>query len=222
MRSPAVAAIFGGALAGIIALVAFATDDERERAFRLPVSDSQPAATLRPGQTVCQRPLAAQGDFKAVQLTVGSAGRARFALAANPLRGGGDQPLAVAELAFSSGPSIQRAEFDRTVHKEERFALCVTNSGERVAAIYGAEPRIDDGSEVVGKGAREAWDLALIFLRDKPRSVLVDVPDMFERAALFKPAFVGAWTFWLLLAAVALGVPALLSAALRSSVEPDA
>ena len=33
---------------------------------------------------------------------------------------------------------------------------------------------------------------------------------MFERAALFRPGFVGAWTFWLLLLGVVIAVPALL------------
>jgi hypothetical protein len=44
------------------------------------------------------------------------------------------------------------------------------------------------------------------------------VPQAFERAALFRPAWVGPWTFWLLLGLVAAGVPLLLAAAYRSAV----
>ena len=49
----------------------------------------------------------------------------------------------------------------------------------------------------------------------------ITVADVFHRAALFRPNPVGAWTFWALLAAVLIGVPALLVRALRST-EADA
>jgi hypothetical protein len=48
--------------------------------------------------------------------------------------------------------------------------------------------------------------------------MLALVPDAFERAALFRPAWVGAWTFWVLLGLVVAGMPLLLMAAYRSAV----
>jgi hypothetical protein len=44
---------------------------------------------------------------------------------------------------------------------------------------------------------------------------------VFERAALFRPGWVGAWTFWLLLAALVIGVPTLLGRALRAALEEE-
>jgi hypothetical protein len=46
-------------------------------------------------------------------------------------------------------------------------------------------------------------------------ATLGQLPTMIERAALFKP--VDPWLLWVLLGAVALGLPALLIAALRSA-----
>jgi hypothetical protein len=59
--------------------------------------------------------------------------------------------------------------------------------------------------------------MRLVFKRSEPRSALAQVPDMFERATLFRPDVIGAWTFWLLLVAVAAGIPALLAFALRAA-----
>jgi hypothetical protein len=44
------------------------------------------------------------------------------------------------------------------------------------------------------------------------------VPDAFERASRFRPAWVGPWTFWILLGLVAAGLPALLAMAYRSAL----
>jgi len=64
-------------------------------------------------------------------------------------------------------------------------------------------------------------DVALELVRAPERSLLSEVPDMFERASLFRPGWMGAWTFWLLLAAVAIGVPSLLARALRGALAEE-
>src|SRR2546426_426601 len=72
-----------------------------------------------------------------------------------------------------------------------------------------------------GRDRELGTDLRLVFARRQRRSVLSQLPAVFHRAALFRPKPVGAWTFWALLAAVLIGVPALLIRALRSA-EADA
>ena len=60
-------------------------------------------------------------------------------------------------------------------------------------------------------------DLSVVFLHDSRRSVLSQLPDVFDRASVFRPGWVGPWLFWLLSAAVLLGVPLLLARALAES-----
>ena len=55
------------------------------------------------------------------------------------------------------------------------------------------------------------------FLTQSLRTALSLVPDIFRRAALFHPAWVGAWTFWLLLGVLLLVVPGLLGLAVRAA-----
>ena len=63
-------------------------------------------------------------------------------------------------------------------------------------------------------------DIALELIRSDDRSVLGALPDAFDHAALFRPGWVGAWTYWCLLAALAVGVP-LLVRALASAADED-
>jgi hypothetical protein len=46
------------------------------------------------------------------------------------------------------------------------------------------------------------------------------LPTIFSRAALFRPGWVGAWTFWALLVALTVAVPLLLARALGAT-EPS-
>ena len=47
------------------------------------------------------------------------------------------------------------------------------------------------------------------------------MPDIFQRAALFHPAWVGTWTLWLLLVVILVAVPLLLTRALRAAEAED-
>jgi hypothetical protein len=76
--------------------------------------------------------------------------------------------------------------------------------------------RADPPAQVVVYRGVAATELAFELVRER-RSALAQLPDSFERAALFHPGWVGAWTFWVLTAAVLLGVPALLVRALRGA-----
>jgi hypothetical protein len=64
-------------------------------------------------------------------------------------------------------------------------------------------------------------DLRLRFHRGHPRSALALVPDMLDRATLFRPALVSTATYWLLLATLVLGIPLLLGLALARAAVTD-
>ncbi len=58
----------------------------------------------------------------------------------------------------------------------------------------------------------------LEFQRAEPRSLAGLLPAMFDRAALFRAEWVGAWTYWVLALLCVFAVPLLLVRALRSAV----
>ena len=61
----------------------------------------------------------------------------------------------------------------------------------------------------------------LIVLEGESRSLLSLVPSMAERAALWRPGFVDAWTYAVLGLLVLLGVPVALALALRSAASQE-
>ena len=106
------------------------------------------------------------------------------------------------------------ASLDDEIASGERIDVCVTNDGDSRVALRGSPP--DTPPPYLSDPNLEP-ELGVAFLRDEPSSMAALVPDAFERASLFRPAWVGAWTFWILLVLVAAGVPLLLAAAYRSA-----
>ncbi|MDQ3936740.1 MAG: hypothetical protein M3340_19140, partial [Actinomycetota bacterium] len=92
--------------------------------------------------------------------------------------------------------------------------VCIRNAGTRRVALYGAPDRDIPGTVGELGGRPLDADLRLRFLRTEPRSALALVPDVLERATLFRPGIVGTLTLWILLAATLAGVPLLLALAL--------
>jgi hypothetical protein len=88
--------------------------------------------------------------------------------------------------------------------------VCVRNEGSTTVTLLGVPP--DTAADRLHEGTPL---FAAIFTRGEPRSALAQLPDMLARAAVFKPA--GAPLLWILLAGVAIGLPALLAAAAYSS-----
>jgi hypothetical protein len=96
--------------------------------------------------------------------------------------------------------------------------LCVRNSGGALVGLLG-EPPAYPPDATVKNGKRLRTAIAYDVLRSEPRSGLPLVSTVFSRAALFRPAGVGEWTYWLLVALVLLAVPALLARALVDAAE---
>ena len=123
-------------------------------------------------------------------------------------------------------PSAPTVRLSSSVRSAGSVDVCFRLAGRGPFALLGHRDTHADPSHAVlvtarGRDRELGRDLRLVFARRQGRSVLSQLPDVFHRAALFRPNPVGAWTFWALLAAVLIGVPALLVRALRSA-EADA
>lgn len=204
----AVAVLVVVAALGVLALLVTAAIDDRERAFTVGLPAVRIAAELGPDERACRRAIDVPASFSGVRLTTASFRRRGPALTVTA----GEARGTVA--AGYPDNSTVGARLDE-VARGQRIDVCVSNDGDHRVALLGSPP--DTPPPHLGDPAL-APELGLTFVRDEPRSMVALVPEAFERASRFRPAWVGAWTFWVLLGLVAAGLPALLAAAYRSAV----
>ena len=202
------AAMAALAALGVLALLAAALLDDRERAFSVGLPPVRIAAELQPGQRACRAGIDVPAEFSRLRLVTASFGRPGPALG---ITAGGAQGTVPA--GYPDNSTVE-ARLDR-VPQRERIEVCVTNEGDSRVALFGSPP---DAAPTQLSDPGLQPQLGVTFLREEPSSMAALVPAAFERASLFRPAWVGPWTFWVLLVLVAAGLPALLAAAYRSAV----
>ena len=214
-----VAAFLAVAAGGLLALAVVAAGDSRALAFTLGVAPTQVGAELRPGQTACQAPVLVSSAFSRVRFQVGTYGRS-------------GEPLDVVVRSLKSGSALGQGRLRGgypdgsqpsvpvgRVAPEQPVEVCIRNGGERKVALYGGTTVAAPGTDARVEGAETGTDLTLVFERAEPRSMLAAVPDMFRRASLFRPGWVGSWTFWLLAVLLGAAVPTLLMLALARATD---
>jgi hypothetical protein len=209
MRRSGAAALLVTAAVGLLALVLEASSDKRDLAFTLGVVPTIMAAELPPGKTVCQAPIYVPDAFSRVSFRTGGFPEQRLTVSVIGIPSG---RLLASGRATSSEPSAALRE----VGAEQKVGVCVRNDGREQVSLFGnaaAASRLSGA--IVGK-RQLATDVSFVF-RDDRRSMLSRLSDVFERASVFRPGWVGPWLFWSLSALVLLGVPLLLARALQAS-----
>jgi hypothetical protein len=210
---------FAVALAVGVAVVLWrAGADERSVAFSLGAPPVKPVDVLDPGQEVCQTNFTIPTRVDGVSFEAGANRRPGMplevtvrddrgrALATRHVRGGYPEHASV-------GVRLPPIAAGRTI------SLCIRNRGRAPGYAFG-DPQVP-GTGTVAGGRTSETDIALRFLRERPRSALSLVPTMFRRASLFRFGFVGAWTFWFMTAVIALAVPLLCALALARAARDD-
>ena len=217
MRGPGL--LLALAAAAIGGLLAAAAIDRRDLAFTPGVPIIGSAAELGPNKRACQTEIRVPASFRRVEFV--------------PLtRGAGGPRLSVRVSDAKSGRRLDRTSVAAGYPSERpvaigvgriaagrRIDVCVTNRGSVPVELAGGKSESMPTSRLlVDDHEVEEWAVALRFLRGRPRSVLGQVPQIFERAALFRPGPVGPWTFWALAALVGLALPGLLAWGLRHAL----
>ncbi len=205
---------------GLIGLLILAAADRR--GFRLGLN-TESVVMVEPGQEACRtliRPPQAGANRVTFWASGASADGSAPPITVRLRKGRQSQLLAIARLpAGRAGP--RHARLRGSVAGSRKVAACFTNAGAVNLLLM---PRPGTPTRVVPARLTERSDnvdVALELVREPERSLLSELPDSFERAALFRPGWVGAWTFWLLLVALAIGVPSLLGRALRAALAEE-
>jgi hypothetical protein len=202
---------------GVAGLLLTAASDKRDLAFTLGVQPTQVAAVLKPNEQACQRPIYVPAPAKYVRFKVGTYGTTGMPLDVTTRAiPGGDVVNTGSVTGGYANNTVVRAPV-AGVEEGSAISLCVLNRGARKVALYGGAPQAARTSAAFVDGRNANTDLTLIFERARSRSMFSALPDIFERAALWHPGWVGAWTFWLLLVLLLLGVPFLFGRALAAA-----
>ena len=100
--------------------------------------------------------------------------------------------------------------------------LCVRNAGRTDVWFLGTvEERALATQRTTIDGAPAPVQLAVTLQEAEPRSLLARTGELLDRAAAFRPAYLGPAVLWLLLASVALVVPAAALAGFRRALRED-
>jgi hypothetical protein len=180
----------------------------REFSNRIP--DQASVALLRPTQQVCEGPVTSPRQTQGVGIWGGSViGSARLTVTVQDAVT--RQELAVGRIG-ATAPTEYIARLDHTVPGGRPLRICLVGSLNTFSLLGG--PAASRSAAMTGRKPGAEFSLALL---NDDRSLLGSLSTAFSRASLFRPAWVGSWTFWLLacalLAAFGLGVAAVTSAA---------
>ena len=194
------------AVTGIAALLASAGAEQRWAAFSPKIPTDGPAATVSAGRQVCDGPMRSTVAFGSVRawLSPGSTPAASLSMRVRSAAGaivaiGRPSPAT----ASSAAPTFN---LTAPVRAGQAISVCIRGDGPNPVTLLGSKGMV-----------------SLLFLRPHPQSLLSLVPTIFRRAALFRPSWVGPWTYWLLLAAVLAAFVAggfAVAAAIRADEDP--
>ncbi len=202
------------AVLGLAGVIYASAHDERTVAFSLDIHPDREVTILDPLQSACEGPIETMAPFAGIEFDIipTAVPGAAFRLTVRDSESGA--LLATGRLPSGYATRITAdVKLDSTVPAGRRVEVCLHNQGPTRAAPLGGPGSLRESVQV----KIIPYDVSLIFIRPQPRSLLASLSTVFDRAALFQPRWVGAWTFWLLtaalLAAFALGGVAIARAA---------
>jgi hypothetical protein len=135
--------------------------------------------------------------------------------------------LARGRLAAGYDPAkAQTIQLSPSVKANRFVNFCFRNAGPGEMVLFGdkelgaVHPTISTSVASLDGHPLLDSDIALVFPRRSSKSLLQLVPQIFKRASVFRPGYVGPWLYWLLAALVLVAVPLLLARAVASA-DPD-
>ena len=219
MPSRAGLVLAGVVATGVIALAIVMAADKRGFAAAL---NTKTAVRVPPGKEVCRRSVKPkEAGVNALRFHVDTAGRPGPPLELRVFRGY-TRPTVVATGSLSGGYRTGEQEAALSGSAAGAFALsaCVDNVGSTPITIT-PPPPLRARERVQARGRTGFQEISVTLVRKPSRSLLSLMPTAFERATLFRPGWVGAWTYWLLAVSVIFVVPFMLTRALAALEDED-
>ncbi|WP_210491577.1 hypothetical protein [Patulibacter sp. SYSU D01012] len=204
--------------AGVLLLVVLGAVKRDDQAFSLGAPPSGVAVDLKPRQEACQAPIAVPDgtDFDQVRLPVGTYTKPGPALTVTVRRGRDVLVRRRVAAGYRDGSTL-RVDTGRSIGGRD-LSVCLRNDGTVPLALYGSGAAVESSQLRVDGGDDAIVDLALSFGRE-PRSLLSLVPDVLDRATLFRSPRLAPAVYLLVLLVLVLGAAALAATALRRAEE---
>jgi hypothetical protein len=211
-RRAGVTATAAIALLAVIVLAAAGSRSIAVRTFALGAPNSGQVTILHPGSQVCEGPVAGAETSNGTGIWGGAIGApATMTITARDAHSG--ETLASGPLRAIAEENEWTARLDHEIAPNRAVRICLHEDAGTFT--LSGSPAIR--SDVVMSGKPAGQEFSLVLLNDHRHSLLSWLPTAFSRASLWRPSWVGSWTFWLLLAGVAaafgLGVVAVAGAA---------
>jgi hypothetical protein len=202
-RRSLVIALVAVACLGVGGLIWSGTRNERWTAFSLDIPPGPTVVVLGTRVDVCQGPIQTVAPIGIVTSWVTPPKAPGPALTITVHNGSRTGPV-LATGHVASGYAVATAPeavMDHTVPQGHAIWVCVRSAGPRIVDVIGNTANSQSGVlTVAGKPVPDS--MSFLFLRPHPVSLLSQVPAVFDRAAQFRPTWVGPWTFWFLAALV--------------------
>ncbi len=199
----------------LVALIAAGLGTVSPRTYALRAPNQYPLLTLAPSGSVCEGPVTSATRVRAVGIW-GAAVGAPASLRLSVRTASGTRVLAAGTTVARSDEAEQQVELEPEVAGGVALRVCVTDV--RGSFSIAGSPAIDARIVMTGRPAGHEFSLLLLGGR---RSLFGALPSIFSRAALFRPSWIGAWTFWMLGAGL-LGGFALAVVAVARAISADA
>jgi hypothetical protein len=219
-------AVFCGVLIlGTAALIIAGASDQRTTAFSVDVAPSGVAGRLAPGHTLCQAPVPVTSKVGAITVWASPEAPAASSGLAATVRDARSGALLARSRLLPSSPSAStpatlRGALTRPLQPSVPVSICLTSSSARALNLLGSAARSSSGALTVD-GRRTNRAAAMVFATPHPQSLIAMLPTVFSRAALFHPRWIGAWTFWALMAGLVLAAGLVLRALLAAVTVDD-
>jgi hypothetical protein len=172
------------------------------RTFALASPNQFPVAVVGQSGQVCEGPVTSQGRVQAVEIWGAAVATPAHVLVVVQDATTGE-PLAAGRLDATAVPNAYTARLVAPVAGGRPLRVCLI-PGTGSLTLLGS-PAVHPN--IVLTGGKPGLEYSLALLDDTDQSLLGSLGKAFSRASLFRPTWMGSWTFWLLAAALLGTVP---------------